>query len=114
MFKPNHWCVIIRTSTETDVFGMPTGTTRTRERCTVVEYRRLVETSSVRADTSASRGNARELQVTAKFLLPTTTTANMNDLLEWDGDALRIVSKTPRYSVQGRLDHYEITCADWK
>lgn len=113
MFKPNAWCFITRASGETDVYGMPIGSVRIKEPCTPLKIEGKVERSSVRADTSASRGNARELQVLAKFLLPPTTGARIDDLLEWQGDTLRISGKMPRYNLQGALDHYEIICTDW-
>ena len=113
MFKPNAWCFIVKTSAETDVFGMPVNKTKVREACTPLVIDSKVDKSSVRADTSASRGNAREFQALAKFLVPPTSKASIDDILEWNGDALRISGKMPRYDLRGRLDHYELTCTEW-
>lgn len=113
MFKPNAYCYIIRTSAETDVYGMPLNKTKTKEPCTPLRIDARVDRSSVRADTSASRGNAREYQTVAKFLVPKNTVAGIDDILEWNGDAMRIAGKMPRYNLQGVLDHYELSCTDW-
>ena len=113
MFKPNAYCYIVRTSTDTDVYGMPLNSTKTKEPCTPLRVDAQVDRSSVRADTSASRGNAREFQTEAKFLVPKNTVARIDDILEWQGDAMRIAGKMPRYNLQGVLDHYELSCTDW-
>lgn len=113
MFRPNQDCVILRSSGKTDVFGMPLPGQRVKERCSVIQLNIRNEKSSVRADTSASRGNARELQVDAKFLLTKTTKAEIDDVIEFGSESFRVAQKFPRHDTQGRLDHYEIVCTFW-
>jgi len=67
----------------------------------------------VRADSSASRGNAIEQQVDSVILLPTTTQARIDDIIDLAGVKLRIKARHPRFDVGGRLDHYEIHATMW-
>lgn len=113
MFRPNQVCYITVASGRTDVYGQPLAATKVREQCAIV---RLVTTnmkSAVRADSSASRGNAKELVGDSLILLTATTAANIDDLIDVGSTKLRILSKHPRYSVGGQLDHYEITASVW-
>lgn len=113
MFRPNISCYIQKTSGKTDVYGMPVLGAKVVERCAIVQLKIKSEKSSVRADTSATRGNARELEVDANILLTKTTSANIDDMIIIGGGEYRIASKFPRYNLQGTLDHYEVTCTFW-
>jgi len=113
MFKPNVNCIISAASGETDLYGQPVPARRVRERCAVVKLNIVNVKSAVRADTSASRGSARELHADAVFLLTKTTCANIDDIIEVAGQVLKIKSKFPRFDVQGVLDHYEVDAVIW-
>lgn len=113
MFRPNLTCIISVSSGETDVYGKPLPATRVTERCAIVKLNIKSLTTSVRTDTSATRGNARELTADTVILLTAKTVANIDDIIEVSGATLRIVSKFPRHSVAGVLDHYEITATIW-
>lgn len=113
MFRPNQTCTIRVASGRTDVYGQPLAATRVRERCAVVRLITTNQPSSVRADSSASRGAAKELVSDSLILLAKTTSANIDDLIEIQGATLRILSKHPRFGTTGALDHYEITASVW-
>lgn len=113
MFRPNQDCVIHAASGKTDVYGTPVPGVKFNERCNVIKLNIINAKSSVRADTSASRGSARELEADAELLLTKTTIANVDDMVEVCGSKLRIASKLPRYNLQGQLDHFQITCSYW-
>lgn len=113
MFRPNQNCVIQQVSGKTDVYGMPIPGPKKNERCAVVRLTVKNEKSAVRADTSASRGNAREFQTDAMFLLAKTTLARIDDMLIFGGMEFRVASVFPRHDLQGNLDHYEVTCTFW-
>lgn len=113
MFRPNTDCLVQKVSGKTDVYGMPIPGAKQKDRCAVIKMIVKNEKSAVRADTSASRGNARELEADAVFLMPKTTTAEIDDLIIVLGHEFRIASKFPRQDLQGRLDHYEIACTYW-
>ncbi|NIH77424.1 hypothetical protein FHV99_004676 [Ochrobactrum sp. P20RRXII] len=69
-----------------------------------------LQKTSVRADSSASRGAADEIATTrTKILVPTYVTASFGDrFVSVEGYRFLVQSVHPRYSVGGRLDHYEI------
>ncbi len=113
MFKPNLDCVVHVSNGETDLYGQPLPAKRVRERCAVIKL--VVENvkSAVRADTSASRGSARELHADSVILLTKNTAANIDDILEVAGQSLKVQAKFPRFDVQGNLDHFEIQASIW-
>lgn len=113
MFQANNTCVIKSASGRTDVYGKPLPSVNYTERCAVVKLEIHSRKSAVRADTSATRGNARELTADSLILLKPTTVANIDDVIVVAGYELRILSKQPRFDVAGKLDHYEVTASVW-
>lgn len=113
MFSPNNFCRIQLASGKSNIYGQPVPGVWVREQCSIVRMPIANEKSSVRADSSASRGNAMELQVDAVILLTTRTRASIDDVVEFAGVKLRVVSKEPRIDAGGRLDHYEIKLTMW-
>lgn len=69
-----------------------------------------LQKTSVRADSSASRGSADEIATTrTKILVPAYVTASFGDrFISAEGYRFLVKSVHPRYSIGGRLDHYEI------
>lgn len=112
MFRPNLNCVI-REQDGADVYGMPKQGAKFKERCASIKFSVSNEKSSVRADSSATRGNAREFEADALFLVSPKSRAEIDGLIEVMSHTFRIISKFPRHAVDGRLDHYEIGCDYW-
>jgi len=113
MFRPNQTCRIQLSSGQTDVYGQPLPGRYVTERCAVVKLEISNEKTSVRADSSATRGNALEPLVASVILLPKTTQAKKDGIIEIAGVKLRIMLRHPRYDVSGQLDHYEIHATMW-
>jgi len=113
MFRANKNCVIHAASGKTDVYGMPLPGPRYKERCAVVKMNVMSAKSAVRADTSATRGNAQELQTDTVLLLSRTTMARINDNIELMGFQFKVTEIHPRFDLLGDLDHYEIGCTYW-
>ncbi len=113
MFRPNQTCRIQLASGKTDLYGQPTPGRTITERCAVVKLLLTNEKSSVRADSSASRGNANEMQAVSVVLLAPTTRAAIDDILEIAGHKLRIMGYFPRFDVTGRLDHVQVEAHVW-
>lgn len=112
MFKPNQKCRI-QLSAGNDVYGQPKPGVLVTEGCSIVRLMIRNEKSSVRADSSASRGNARELQADAVILLTTSTKAKIDDVIEIGGAKFKISGSFPRHDVNGRLDHIEVHAMIW-
>ena len=113
MYIPNNKLVLRLSSGKNDAYGQPTPGRRVTERCCFVKMDVSDEKTSVRADSSASRGNAHEKTIDAMFLLGPKTQANMHDIIEFEGVKIKIMSKSPRYDLNGRLDHHEVTGTIW-
>lgn len=114
MFSPNQSCRIRLTSGKSDVRGQPIPGRIIAERCAVVKLLVTNEKSSVRADSSASRGNAQEMEATSIILLSIMTQANIDDIILIAGVELRIKGRHPRFDVTGALDHFEMHAILWK
>lgn len=112
MFLPNLKCRIQKSASK-DVYAQSRPGRYVTERCAIVKLVVVSDKTSVRADSSASRGNSREVEISSVILLEATTQANIDDILEVAGARLQITGKSPRYDVAGRLDHYEITAQIW-
>ena len=113
MFRPNKTCLIVLASGKTDVYGQPLPTVKVPELCAVVKMNIKSQISAIRADASASRGNARELISEVVILLTTATQANIDDVIEIAGNKIRITAKRPQYAVTGNLDHYRVEGMIW-
>lgn len=113
MFKPNIPCKIYRSSGQTDVYGQPKPTTIILERCAVINLNMKSLKTTVRADSSASRGAASEEVLDAFLLMAKTTKTQIDDVVEVAGVKVRVTRKFPRHDLTGRLDHYEIGGMMW-
>lgn len=64
--------------------------------------------TSVRADSSASRGAADEIAtMRAKILIAPFVTVEIGDRFQFDGMTFKITTKHTRRSVTGTVDHFE-------
>jgi hypothetical protein len=107
-FIPNRVGHIRRKSKTSDVFGQPNYGKKEAMRFALVRFDTNTEDSTVRADSSATRGNIKEFHSTGRILTVVATLPKWGDLIIFDGKVFRIREVEPRYNVQGKLDHYEI------
>lgn len=112
MFRPNKDCIVGKTGAM-DVFGQRTTSVLKRERCSIVKFDIQNLQSSVRADSSASRGAAQEEVADILILLTANTVAVIEDTLTVAGRTLKIASMEPQYNILGKLDHYRVKCEMW-
>ncbi|MER9176317.1 hypothetical protein NKH72_22315 [Mesorhizobium sp. M0955] len=63
--------------------------------------------TTVRADSSASRGAAEETVVDGKILVPSTVSLSRRDRVTLSTGTYAIIATHPRYTVFGVLDHIE-------
>lgn len=80
------------------------------ERCAPVRLRFQSATTTVRTDSAGSRGHAQEEVADVRVLVPIASKVAIDDMLEVTGTRLRVVAREPRYTVNGKLDHYELIC----
>lgn len=108
MFEPNSTGKL-RTRTGRDVHGR--GAYGAERDCPFAPVNLAVgaQKTSVRVDSSASRGAADEtVAVRAKILVPTYVSLKIGDLFIFDGVTYEIAATHGRRSVMGALDHYEV------
>lgn len=107
MFIPNNTATLWRAGKRFNVRGERTFEAPIKVECAVVSLGLMVERTSVRADSSGSRGRAEEEQGNAVVLFPAYLTVEEKDVIEVDGEVLQVEGLFPRRSVLGPLDHIE-------
>ena len=112
MFRPNQFCYI-KAQNGYDKFGMTAFGRRKRERCAIVKCVLATGKSSVRADSSGSRGNAREVIADLIILLEPKTSATHDAIIEFQDDLFVIKSMHKRFDIRGKIDHFEVECTFW-
>ena len=112
LFNPNTTCVILKTS-GFNKYGEPIRQERITEKCALLDAGITLKKSSVRADSSASRGNAIEKIADYWLILLPTTKAEINDIIEIHGVQVKLVEMIPRFSLTGKHDHTEALCTMW-
>lgn len=114
MFFPTVPCTITRVG-NFNQYGEEATEGTFRERCGVVRLRRDRAHSTVRSDSSATRGHADEDRADVIILLTANTNARIGDKLQIDKFmTIRIQNLHPRYNIPGRLDHYEVKGEIWE
>lgn len=112
MFRPNQKCSV-RATDAFDAYGQPVPGLKKKEDCAVVTYRVFNKKTSVRADSSASKGSALELEADLIILLSPKTVAKIDSIVEVLGNRFRISYIEPRLDIAGRIDHYQCGGTYW-
>jgi len=108
MFIPNTDARLLRKNPKRDIHGRESYMPAVPIRCSVVTLSENVVTSSVRADSAASRGAADEQVLQAKLLLPAGVALKKGDVIQVLGRLVEVASIAPRVDVIGKLDHNEV------
>lgn len=112
-FRPNLSCTIAQRTGGFDIHGRPEIGTPRKSKCAIVRLKNQAEKTSVRADSSASRGMAEELLHDARLLLKPSDVVAIGTIIEVTGLKLEVKSIFPRYEIIGRLHHWEVDCDIW-
>ena len=111
-FRPNARCTVYPTL-GSDIYGQELLDGGHEERCAVIKLTQSSQKTSVRTDSSASRGSAQEIHSDARILFTSASKIAVDDKVEVYGQSLRVVSVFPRYSLPGRLDHIQVDLNIW-
>lgn len=107
MFSPN-LIGALRNRTGRDVHGMAVYGDPVICPFAVVNLERRSQKTSVRADSSGSRGSADEVASTnLKILVPSYVVINVDDEFTFEGERYQVSTKHKRRSVAGGVDHIE-------
>lgn len=112
LFKPNQRCQH-RKQMGHNAYGEEVLAESSTLKCAVVRISAGGQKSTVRADSSATRGAAEEVVSDAKILFEKGADINLNDQIEIAGILLRVISVEPRWNINGRLDHKEVDFFIW-
>jgi hypothetical protein len=107
MFIPNMDCKVRRVI-GTSVYGKPTFGNLEPAMCGIVRLEEMSEKTSVRADSSASRGSAMEDKILSRILVPESVRLKQGDELIVAGFTLVVQSVWPRFAIDGRQDHWQL------
>ena len=111
LFRPNKICLLYKKVGMSGIGAkLKYADKPITERCAILRALQSTAKSSVRADSSASRGAAWEVTCDYFLLFTPATKCDLDDMLMVDGMRLKVKSKRAQYSVTGKLDHYEIGC----
>lgn len=113
MLRPNVKCEISRQS-GFDAKGYPVYTSPVASKCSVVKMVVTSVKTSVRADSSASRGRAQEDVSDYILLFPANVEIDIGDRVNVMGRTLRAESVQTRFTITGRIDHYEVGLNEWE
>lgn len=108
MFIPNTKCDLHRRSTSRDNFGRFNYHPKVKAPCAVIFLDVTIQKSSVRADTSGSRGQAEQFQGDAMLLFPKNLAITEGDVTFIDNRWLEVIEVEPRRNVLGKLDHLQV------
>lgn len=108
MFEPN-LVGKLQKRTGRDVHARPTFSAARDCPFAAVNLAYGVQPTTVRADSSASRGAADEIvAVRSKILVPTYIEIAIGDRFTFTGVNFEVKNMHPRHSVMGSLDHFEV------
>lgn len=109
MFRPNLKCQISVLG-GADGYGKRTYSPWKSTPFAIVKLEQMSEKTSVRTDSSATRGSAQEILADARLLFPAYVRLKEGDRVKFMGFTLTVTSIHPRYSVLGRHDHWQVDC----
>jgi hypothetical protein len=113
MFQPNTHCAIIRIGGKFNSTGEGVELPPINAKCAIVKLEVGVVKTSVRVDSSASRGNAWEGEAVARLLFLPNVEMTRGDRIEIHGYKLMVQSMFPRLHVSGAVDHWQVDCVSW-
>jgi hypothetical protein len=97
-----------------DEHGQPLFSPERTIKCRVVHYRKNSVKTSVRADSSASRGRGQEQVYDAVVLFDSNSNVEIDDRVVIFGEKMKIEGFEPRFSIHGKLDHIEARLNVWQ
>lgn len=110
---PNTACTLSKAG-DLDVYGQYTMGAPVELMCAVVKLSVKSQKTSVRADSSASRGNAREIVSDAALLFLPGVDIGIGDKITVQGIDLEVSEILPRFDLRGDLDHNQIGLMAWR
>lgn len=108
-----HTPCLITPTRGSDVYGAELLGTPISALCGVVKIQGRTDKTSVRADSSATRGYAEEVTVAARLLFAPGVQISKGDKVDVLGMSIRVIEVMPRINLYGRLDHNQVDGVMW-
>jgi hypothetical protein len=108
MFIPNTTCQLYNRTDEQNIYATYIYLPPRTVACAITEMDLSVKKTSVRADSSASRGRAEEEMGLARLLFPADTVIREGDIVTIDFEVLEVSRIFARRDVLGRMDHKQV------
>lgn len=114
MFRPNQIAMVSRPGAR-NLYGEQIYEPQMPVPCAVVKLIKTRRKTTVRADSSASRGNSAEVVSNSKLLFDPRFEIMLEDRVQIAGCTLRVIAVHPRFAVntKGKVDHYEVDLETW-
>lgn len=116
MMIPSVNCTITKMESGHDIYGAVKRLSTSRStKCGVVKLMNERRKSTVRVDSSASRGHADEILADARLLFRKNDGEfiDAGDKIEISRLTLKVESVRERYTVYGAFDHFEVDANVW-
>lgn len=102
---------ILKPKVGDNVYGEPEYGNKIVTRCVVIKLKKIRQATTVRTDSSATRGHADEDIAEARLLFSDKENIALGDYVEVMGHTIRITAIRYRLDACGELDHYEVDAA---
>lgn len=112
MFIPNTFANVFHRRGY-NLYGEPHFDEPKRVPCAVVKLDIISDKTSVRTDSSASRGNANELLTETRLLFVAGQGVGLGDKVDFEGTLMVITQIFPRRNVNGEIDHLDCVLQKW-
>jgi hypothetical protein len=112
VFVPNTTGVLSRRQV-TDLYAQESYAAPLTVPCAIVTLMTKVKTTPVRADYSATRGNAEETVSSSRILFPPSVQIEAEDKFTISGIDLRVTEIIERRDVWGAIDHFDVSFGIW-
>ena len=109
---PKIKCVVTKVG-GVDLYGQELPGDSFKSKCAIVKLNTSSIKTSVRADSSASRGNAREVTHDARLLFSPKINLEIGDKVQINRVDLKVLGIFPRYTIAGALDHLQVDAELW-
>ncbi|WP_323016474.1 hypothetical protein [Castellaniella sp.] len=91
-----------------DLYANPMYGKPAHSRCAILKLEKTSKDTTVRADSSATRGHAQEVLSDAWLLVPHNMQVGLGDKLELKGFTLKVTGFRARFGAFGDHDHNEV------
>lgn len=113
MLIPNTTGMLARKAGK-DLYAQQAYANPVRVMCAIVTLSTKIKPTPVRADYSATRGNAEEEVSVSKILFPSNVAIADEDKFTISGIDLRVTGVQERRDVFGNIDHFEVDFDLWQ